>query len=225
MDDTRYTYESDIPNNLNIWGLIQLQIGIWKINAMSKKVSTLDPKDCELGYLWDSMSAQTWLDQNIHHQRVKVMFEITCRTIYGAEPSEMSFLFFLWYTRQNVDLDNLINADNGLQEYKTKLGTQHFSKFLAEKIQERGGVVRLGVRVKEIEQTEAKCVIKCHDDSVYECDFLVMACSPWQANKIDYSPPLSNDRSFICQRSFMGSYIKVILLYRKAYWREKNFSG
>lgn len=52
-----------------------------------------------------------------------------------------------------------------------------------------------------------------------------MACAPWQANKIEYSPPLSTERKLICQRSFMGSYIKVILLYKKAYWREKHFSG
>lgn len=74
VDNMRYTYQSDIPNNLSIWGLIQLQVAIWKLNAMSKKVPTLDPKDCDLGYLWDSMSVQTWLDQNISHQRVKVMF-------------------------------------------------------------------------------------------------------------------------------------------------------
>jgi hypothetical protein len=46
MNDQVYTYNSDIPNNLSIWGLIQMQVTIWKINTMAKKVPTLDPKDC-----------------------------------------------------------------------------------------------------------------------------------------------------------------------------------
>ena len=52
-----------------------------------------------------------------------------------------------------------------------------------------------------------------------------MGCAPWQANKIEYLPPLSRERKMLCERSFMGSYIKIILLYKKAYWREKGFSG
>ena len=62
------------------------------------------------------------------------MIEIACRSIFGAEPCEMSFLFFLWYVHQIKDFDNLINIKNGLQDKKSKLGTQHFSKYLAEQI-------------------------------------------------------------------------------------------
>lgn len=65
MNDQIYTYTSDIPNNLSIWGLIQLQVTIWKINAMAKKVPTLDPKDCQLGYYWDSITIQSWIDNNV----------------------------------------------------------------------------------------------------------------------------------------------------------------
>lgn len=46
MQNQRFTYDSDIPNNLSIWGLIVFQIQILKINRMAKKVSTLNPKDC-----------------------------------------------------------------------------------------------------------------------------------------------------------------------------------
>lgn len=81
------------------------------------------------------------------------------------------------------------------------------------------------MKVKAIEQIEGKCFIRSNDKKDYECDYIVMACAPWQANKIDYTPPLSRDRKVICSRSFMGSYIKIILLYRKAYWKEKHFSG
>jgi len=65
MNNQVYTYTSDIPSNLSIWGLIQLQLSIWKINAMAKKVPTLDPRSCQLGFHWDSITTQTWIDDNI----------------------------------------------------------------------------------------------------------------------------------------------------------------
>jgi monoamine oxidase len=38
-------------------------------------------------------------------------------------------------------------------------------------------------------------------------------------------PELSRDRNFICNKSKMGSYAKIILLYKRAYWIEKGYSG
>jgi monoamine oxidase len=60
---------------------------------------------------------------------------------------------------------------------------------------------------------------------VYKSDYLIIACSPWQANKMEFSPKLSMNRKLLCQRSFMGSYIKMFLLYKRAYWKEKGLSG
>jgi hypothetical protein len=64
----------------------------------------------------------------------------------------MSFLYFLWYVHQSRDFDNLINIKNGLQERKTKLGTQHMSKYLADVIKSKKGSILLNVFVRRIEQ-------------------------------------------------------------------------
>lgn len=64
----------------------------------------------------------------------------------------MSFLYFLWSVHQNKDFENLVSIKNGLQEKKTKLGTQYFSKFLAQKIQFKNGKILLNVSVRKIEQ-------------------------------------------------------------------------
>jgi hypothetical protein len=62
------------------------------------------------------------------------MIEVAIRTVFGTDPCEISFLFFLWYVNQSKDFDNLINIHNGLQEKTTKKGTQFFSIYLAEQI-------------------------------------------------------------------------------------------
>lgn len=37
------SYSSNIPKNVNIFALIQMQLAIWKINRMAAKVPTINP--------------------------------------------------------------------------------------------------------------------------------------------------------------------------------------
>ena len=62
-----------------------MQLTIMKINRMARKVPTLNPRDCELGYYWDSMTLQSWIDKNIWFAKVKVMVEAAIRIILGTE--------------------------------------------------------------------------------------------------------------------------------------------
>jgi monoamine oxidase len=78
------TYTSNIPKKVNILALINLQWGIWKINRMAKKVPTLNPRDCEMGYQWDSITLKGWLDQNLYFTKLKVMVEAAIRVILGV---------------------------------------------------------------------------------------------------------------------------------------------
>ena len=99
------------------------------------------------------------------------------------------------------------------------------SKYLAEVIKSKNGKILFNTFVKKIEQKENVCHITDYNDKVYECDYIIMACSPWQAKKVSFYPQLSYDRRLLCERGIMGSYTKVFLLYKRAYWREKGFSG
>jgi hypothetical protein len=67
------SYTSNIPNNVNIIALLQMQLVIMKINRMASKVPILNPRDCELGYYWDSMTIQSWIDNNVSFTKVKAM--------------------------------------------------------------------------------------------------------------------------------------------------------
>lgn len=78
-----------------------MQLTIWKINRMAKKVPLLDPKNCEMGNYWDSITVQTWMEKNIWSEKVRLMFATAIRIILGSELSEVSFLYFLWFVHQN----------------------------------------------------------------------------------------------------------------------------
>jgi len=61
-------------------------------------------------------------------------------------------LYFLNYVNQSKDFDNLVTVEGGLQEKKTKLGTQHLSIYLGEQIIKKGGQIKLKTYVKSISQ-------------------------------------------------------------------------
>ena len=128
-------YESNIPLNVGIIPLIHMQIAMWKVDRMANKINSANPRmDNPMAILWDSITVQTWIHNNIMFENVKRLFECAIRAVLGVEADEVSFLFFLWYVKQNQGIDRLINIENGLQEKTMKHGSQHLSEFLKKSI-------------------------------------------------------------------------------------------
>ena len=48
---------------------------------------------------------------------------------------------------------------------------------------------------------------------------------PVSVQRIQFLPKLSREREFICQKNFMGSILKILLLYKTRFWKDKHFSG
>jgi monoamine oxidase len=56
-------------------------------------------------------------------------------------------------------------------------------------------------------------------------DYVVIAMPPVRVNKIIFKPKLCERRETLNQKHFMGSIIKILVLYEKKFWKEKGFSG
>ena len=71
-----------------------------------------------------------------HPSAMREAFEAACRTMFGAEPAEMSLLYFLTYCRAAGGLPPLIEAKaNSGQEFKVKVSQQVTLVFCVEKSQ------------------------------------------------------------------------------------------
>ena len=123
-----------------------------KIDRMAKKLRLDYPKNCPLGYKWDSITVQNWIDKNVYSSKIKVMLEGAIRVILGVQLTQISLLHLLYYTKQSNGFESMISVENGLQEKKTEKGTQHMSLFLGDKIREKGGNIQLNFFVKNIAQ-------------------------------------------------------------------------
>ena len=102
------TYSSNIPTNVGIFGLIELQLIMWKLDRMCNQVPLDNPMNCPKAIAWDSYTLAGWIQQNIWQQRVKILIELIVRSAIGCEANEISFLFFLWYIRQNGGLEPFV---------------------------------------------------------------------------------------------------------------------
>lgn len=56
------TYRSNIPLNVGILPLIQMQINIWKLDRMASKLNAENPREGNpMAVLWDSLTVQAWI--------------------------------------------------------------------------------------------------------------------------------------------------------------------
>lgn len=134
LGNSTSTYPTDIPNNVNIVGLIQMQYLLWKLNRMARTVPLKNPSLCKQAMYWDSITVYSWIHDNVWFEKVKKLFEAVIRAVFGTEPAEISMLFFLWYVHQSGSVENLINIKNGNQERKLLFGSQYLSLYLKGEI-------------------------------------------------------------------------------------------
>ena len=66
-------YMTDIPMNVGVLPLIELQTLIWKIDGMAKKVPADNPRNCEQAVYWDSITVHTWVENNVWFKVIKQM--------------------------------------------------------------------------------------------------------------------------------------------------------
>ncbi|KAM4533220.1 putative flavin-containing monoamine oxidase A [Fundulus diaphanus] len=215
-------YQTSIPT-LSPLVLLDFTQLVWKFDRLCKTVCIQDllrtPNAAEL----DSMTLHSYVKQNAWTEELKETLGVCSRSVFGVEPSQMSFLFFLMYAAAAGGLMALLESTPGCaQEFKIKGGTQQLSECLAQRVGWKN--VRLGSAVTAIWQdAEWARVMTTHD--TFLCRAVIVTCPPHLAAKIQYQPALPSMREFLTQNMPVGHMMKFIVTYQTAFWKEKGFSG
>lgn len=77
----------------------------------------------------------------------------------------------------------------------------------------------------EVDQTGDHIQVTTRSGKKFVGDYVVIAMPPVRVNKIIFKPKLCERRETLNQKHFMGSIIKILVLYEKKFWKEKGFSG
>ncbi|XP_020486249.2 probable flavin-containing monoamine oxidase A isoform X1 [Labrus bergylta] len=215
-------YSTSIPllSPLVILDFAQL---LWKINRLCATVCVEDPSRTPNAAELDSMTLHSYVEQHAWTAELKEELGMCSRSVFGIEPAQMSFLFFLMYAAASGGLLPLLESTPGsAQELKIKGGTQQLSEHLAERLGWKN--VQLGSTVKAIWQ-DAEWARVMTAINTFMCRAVIVTCPPHLAAKIQYQPALPSQREFLTQNMPVGHMIKFIITYQTAFWREKGLSG
>uniref|UniRef100_A0A665V936 Amine oxidase n=1 Tax=Echeneis naucrates TaxID=173247 RepID=A0A665V936_ECHNA len=216
------TYRTSIPA-LSPAVLIDFTHLLWKIDRLCATVCVQDPSKTPNAVELDSMTLHSYIEQHAWTAELKEEIGLCTRSVFGMEPSQMSFLFFLMYAAAAGGLLPLLeNTAGSAQEFKIRGGTQQLSECLAEHVGWKN--VRLGSAVTAIWQDAEWARVTTATDT-FLCRAVIVTCPPHLAAKIHYEPALPSQREFLTQNMPVGHMIKFIITYQKAFWKEKGLSG
>lgn len=215
-----YWFRGEIP-----WLSPFAMFEIWKmqrfLGKLSREVSPETPWSCPKAQQWDNISLEDWKHQNFNTAGARMFLDLVARAVCTSEPDQISLLYFLMYLRSGVDLNTLISIPGGAQQLRFQEGTQQLCSRIQSKLVRQ---VVLNSPVKAITQNSTEITVKT-SNSAWNAQRVVVTVPPALIHEIHFSPSLPEDRKQLISHFCMGSVIKYVARYDKAFWRDAGYSG
>jgi len=194
---------------------------------MTSRAMELDPAEPwahPLADVLDAMTLESWIAAQPYCDGAKEWLRLLSRSLFPAEPGEISVLHALFYLRSGGGPEKMIGIVNSAQQYRIAGGAQQLATGLADRL---GDGIRLASPVHGIELRNANNGEPAvhFDGGTAKARRVIVALPPALAGRIRYFPALPGRRDQLTQRSFMGAVIKVHVCYERPFWRDDGFSG
>lgn len=216
----RGSYEGTIPS-LPLLSLVGLHRTLAKLDRLQRQVPADAPEAAARALEWDGETVESWKRREVRCAPVRDALDVAVRTIFGADPAELSMLRLLAYSAQAGGFLPLIETAGGAQEGRFVGGAQQLAQGLAARLGER---VLLEAPVEALEQDAAGVVARAGSRTV-RARAAIVAVPPPLAARLRYAPALPGARDQLTQAAPMGATTKAFLLYPRAAWREAGLSG
>jgi monoamine oxidase len=220
----RSTYPAGLPTDPEIQqGLIKAV----SLDQMAAEVPVTAPWKAKRAAEWDAMTFQDWIAANVPGTTSQKVLLAATQAIWGADPSEMSLLYVLWYIASAGNEKNpgsivrLISTGGGAQESRFTGGSQLVSQKVAKAL---GSQVVLESPVRRIEQNGSGVTVTS-DRFVVRAKRAIVAVPPVLVAQIDFSPALPRLRRNLVKRYVQGHLIKWEAVYDTPFWRAQGLAG
>jgi monoamine oxidase len=219
----------DLSRAISPLALIDFEQARARLDRMAREVPLEQPWLAAKALDWDGQTFATWVRRNTKTAAARGLFELATEAVWAAEPSDVSLLHVLFYTRSGSGFNTLLGTDGGAQQDRFHGGSQRITQLMAEQLgAER---LRLAAPVRWIEHGEGSVVLHA-DGTAGEPGGLtvrarraIVAVPPTLAGRIAYDPPLPARRDQLTQRMPQGTVIKTMAIYERPFWREQGLSG
>lgn len=217
---TRRLYKGTIPR-LGPRVLWDIFIARRRLDRLAKGVSAEEPWAADRAADLDRQTLAAWIEENVRTPVARELIGFAGRTVWGAGPDELSMLHVLFYVNSAGSFDKLIDTEGGAQQDRLDGGAQLLPLGLAESLGER---VRLSTPVRRIEQ-RGEVVRVLADGAEIEARRVIVAVPPAIAARIEFDPPLPEQRRQLAERLRPGRLSKCMALYEEPFWRNDGFTG
>lgn len=214
------TYSGRIPPDA-LAGAAEAELAILRLDNMAQQVSVDDPTTAANAVAWDSMTFQTWIDQNLVSTDGKQLVTLAIESVFSVEPRDTSLLHVLFYIASAGSLENLINTAGGAQDSRLVGGSQLIALGMARDL---GARILLNSPVSLIQQDDSGVTVR-GDGYAVSAKQVIVAVPPTLAGRIRYQPIMPALRDQMTQRMPMGSVIKVQCVYPTPFWRDAGLNG
>lgn len=216
-------YSGTIPA-LPFWGLIDLQLNLWRIDRRARRLTADSPWLADDAEALDRLSVEDWLKRHARSDSAREMIRLATHAVFAQEPGRISLLQFFSYVRNAGGLMDLLEIDGGAQQTRIAGGAQALSTGLAERLSASGGELRLSTPVRGIEAGQDG--VRVHtDNGALDAPRVIVAMAPADAGRIDWRGSLHPRRRELFERQPAGSAIKCIAIYDQPFWRADGRSG
>ena len=205
----------------------EITLAVAQLDQMALEVPVDAPWSAARAGEWDGQTLQQWVNDNSVTERFRRIVSTATRPIFGAEPSELSLLFTLFYIAASGNEQNPgtfernFNTRDGAQMFRFAGGSQRIPLALAEELGRR---VVLRSPVRRITQREGEVRIRSERVRV-RAKRVIVAIPPALSGLIDYRPGLPVDRAALVQRFPQGDLTKVTAVYEAPFWRDAGLTG
>ncbi|HWO15181.1 MAG TPA: FAD-dependent oxidoreductase, partial [Solirubrobacterales bacterium] len=217
---TRRLYKGTIPR-LGPRVLWDIFIARRRLDRLAKGVSAEEPWAADRAADLDGQTLAAWIEENVRTPMAGELIGLAGRTVWGAGPEELSMLHVLFYVNSAGSFDKLIDTEGGAQQDRLDGGAQQLPLGLAESLGER---VRLSTPARRIEQ-RGEVVRVLAEGAEIEARRVIVAALPAIAARIEFDPPLPEQRRQLAERLRPGRLSKCMALYEEPFWRDDGFTG
>ncbi|QWF83788.1 flavin monoamine oxidase family protein [Amycolatopsis sp. CA-230715] len=220
---TRYT--GTLPPDLLI--LPDATIVHLRLNQMASQVPVDAPWAAPKAAIWDAMSLHDWFRSTTLNPATENLFLSFLEPLIGAEPQDVSLLYFLWMMAGAGNetnpgtFDRSSGVRDGAQDSRFVGGSQLIPLRLAEKLGDR---VVLNAAARRVVQYDDHAVVSGEFGSV-KANRVIVAVPPPLATAIEWDPVLPAAKSVLLRRMPMGTLMKCAAVYPEPFWRADGLSG
>ncbi len=219
LEGARRSYSGTIPR-LGPLVLVDVAQARWRLQRLAARVPLDAPWRAANAEALDSATLADWLEHGLITRRARSMLRIAGRTIWGAEPEQISLLHALFYLAGAGGLDPLLDVEGGAQESRVVGGSQLLAERSAAAL---GRPVRLSSPVTAIAAGSDGVTVEA--DSTLRARRVIVAVPPPLRAAIDFSPELPDPHRRVPASAPLGHLIKCVATYPTPFWREAGLSG